>query len=101
MNFFRPYHEYFLGLIGVQGFFFFHLIFPRANFFFLYFDRSVFSGSLFDKPNSAIKCLGFRNYVNRLLLELRFDSGLVVTLTLVNTPDVCRPAELVKMKYAT
>ena len=31
--FFRPLHEYFLGLIGVQEFFF-HLIFPCANFFF-------------------------------------------------------------------
>jgi len=51
-------------------------------------DRSVFSDSLFDKPNSAIKCLGFRDYVNRFLFELRFDSGLVVRLTLVNTTDV-------------
>ena len=33
MNFFRPWHEYFLGLIGVHDFFF-HLIFPCANFFF-------------------------------------------------------------------
>ena len=51
-------------------------------------DRSVFSDSLFDKPNSAIKCLGFRDYVNQFLLELQFDSGLVVRLTLVNTTDV-------------
>ena len=34
MNSFRPYHEYFLGLIGAQEFFF-HLIFPCANIFFV------------------------------------------------------------------
>ena len=33
-NFFRPLHEYFLGLIGVQEFFSI-LIFPCANFFFV------------------------------------------------------------------
>ena len=38
MNFFRPLYEYFLGLIGVHEFFFFHLIFPCANIF-LYFAR--------------------------------------------------------------
>ena len=32
--FFRPQHEYFLGLIGVHEFFF-HLIFPCANIFFV------------------------------------------------------------------
>ena len=32
MNFFRPQHEYFLGIIGVHEFF--HLIFPCANVFF-------------------------------------------------------------------
>ena len=34
MNFFRPKHEYFLGLIGVHEFFF-RLIFPCANTFFV------------------------------------------------------------------
>ena len=33
MNFFRPWHEYFLGLIGVHDFFF-RLVFPCANIFF-------------------------------------------------------------------
>ena len=32
--FFRPFHEYFLGLIGVHEFVF-HLIFPCANVFFV------------------------------------------------------------------
>ena len=35
MNFFRPYHEYFLGLIGVHEFFPFN--FPLREYFFLYF----------------------------------------------------------------
>ena len=35
MNFFRPYHEYFLGLIGVHKFFPFN--FPLREYFFLYF----------------------------------------------------------------
>ena len=33
MNFFRPYHEYFLGLIGVHEFFPFN--FPLREYFFL------------------------------------------------------------------
>ena len=37
MNFFRPQHEYFLGLIGVQKFFSFN--FPLREYFFLYFAR--------------------------------------------------------------
>ena len=32
MNFFRPYHEYFLGLIGVHEFFLFN--FPLREYFF-------------------------------------------------------------------
>ena len=34
MNFFRPWYEYFLGLIGVHEIFF-HLIFPCAKIFFV------------------------------------------------------------------
>ena len=38
MNFsFRPQHEYFLGLLACMNFF--HLIFPCANIYFLYFAR--------------------------------------------------------------
>ena len=39
--FFRPQHEYFLGLIGVQEFFSFN--FPLREYIFLYFARTPIS----------------------------------------------------------
>ena len=61
MNFFRPLHEYFLGLIGVHEFF--HLIFPDANIFFVLPPPNKFSNG----PSlMSLRQNGFRNLANWL-----------------------------------
>ena len=55
-EFFRPQHEYFLGLIGVHEFF--HLIFPCANIFFVLPSANKFSNG----PSlMSLRQNGFRN----------------------------------------